>query len=121
MRILSSLTFLSTLAFPSLGFRTSLFNNNNRRLIRTMGTMKPPASTTEDKYTWLEDVEADECLDFAKTANAKCLEILGDPKDGPSYDRILSVLESKDRIPHVSSFGRNEQGNRVVFDPVGVI
>lgn len=72
----------------------------------------------EDKYVWLEDVEAPECLDFAKSANAKCLEALGDPteKEGGSYDRILRVLESDDRIPHVSSHGIDDDGNRIVYN-----
>lgn len=70
----------------------------------------------EDKYIWLEDVEAKECLDFAKSANDKCLEALGDPKEGPTYDRVLSVLESEDRIPQVSSYGSNEQGERILFN-----
>ena len=45
---------------------------------------------------------------------------MGDPKDGPSYQRILNVLESDDRIPHVSSnYGwddNNTTGNRILFN-----
>lgn len=74
------------------------------------------ASAEVDKYLWLEDVEAEECLDFAKSANDKCLHSLGDPKSGPSYERILSVLESEDRIPHASSHGKDAEGNRVLFN-----
>jgi len=70
----------------------------------------------EDKYAWLEEVEAEECLSFAKSENEKCLKALGDPKEGPTYDRVLAVLESEDRIPHVSSLGRNEQGDRILFN-----
>eukprot|EP00980_Cylindrotheca_fusiformis_P022953 scaffold9948_cov129-Cylindrotheca_fusiformis.AAC.21 len=70
----------------------------------------------EDKYIWLEDVEAKECLDFAKSANDQCLAALGDPKEGPTYDRILSVLESEDRIPHASSYGSSENGERILFN-----
>ena len=110
------MTVLSTLATPSLAFRTSILPAS-RLSLRTMGTMTPATSTDlEDKYVWLEDVEAEKCLDFAKTANSKCLESLGDPKNGPSYDRVLSVLQSKDRIPHVSSYGRNDDGERILFN-----
>ena len=29
----------------------------------------------DDKYAWLEDVEAKECLDFAKFSNDKCIKL----------------------------------------------
>jgi prolyl oligopeptidase len=75
-----------------------------------------PPTDTEDAYIWLEDVEAKECLDFARDSNDKCLTALGDPKEGPSYQRILEVLESKDRIPHVSNMGYDLAGNRLLFN-----
>jgi prolyl oligopeptidase len=64
----------------------------------------------EDPYRWLEDVESERSLAFARDANDRCLGALGDPKGGPSYQRILNVLESKDRIPHVSCHGRRDGG-----------
>jgi prolyl oligopeptidase len=74
------------------------------------------AAAKEDPYIWLEDVESEESLNFAKDANEKCLKALGDPTKGPSYDRILKVLESQDRIPHVGCHGRNENNERVLFN-----
>jgi prolyl oligopeptidase len=70
----------------------------------------------EDPYIWLEDVEAEKSLDFAKEANEKCLKALGDPKEGSSYQRILDVLESKDRIPHAFSHGTDKDGNCIVLN-----
>jgi prolyl oligopeptidase len=81
--------------------------------------MSSTTTTTDtDPYIWLEDVEAEECLDFAKKANEKCLEALGDPKtsDTNTYERVLDVLESVDRIPHVSSNGVDEQGNFIFYN-----
>ena len=69
----------------------------------------------DDPYIWLEDVEAEECLNFAKDANKKCLDALGDPTTGPSYKRILEVLESQDRIPHVSCHGRDPTSKERIF------
>jgi prolyl oligopeptidase len=75
-------------------------------------------ATTEDPYIWLEDVEAKECLDFAKSANDKCLEALGDPKTSntKTFDRVLEVLESKDRIPYTANYGKDESGERILFN-----
>ena len=68
----------------------------------------------DDPYMWLEEVESEESLNFAKTANADCLEALGNPekddKKTGTYQRILQVLESNDRIPHVTQFGLTEDG-----------
>jgi len=62
----------------------------------------------EDPYTWLEEVESDESIAFAKSANEKCLARLGDPSDTETYKRVLAALESDDRIPHVRLLGYEE-------------
>lgn len=75
-------------------------------------------TTTEDPYIWLEEVESEKSLDFAKAANTACLKALGDPAETKTgtYDKILKVLESNDRIPHVSKLGRDEQGNEILYN-----
>ncbi len=61
------------------------------------------ATPTDDPYLWLEDVEGAKALDFVHAANAKSL---GELQAGPAYqvlyDRLLAMLDSKDRIPYVS-------------------
>jgi prolyl oligopeptidase len=64
------------------------------------------AADDDDPYIWLEDVESEESLNFARAANEDSLQKLGHPENsGASYERILKVLESDDRIPHVSKYG----------------
>jgi len=81
------------------------------RFYRSLTAMKSTASDVEDPYIWLEEVESEESLAFAKKANEACLEALGDPSKDErgtgTYKRILQVLESDDRIPHVSRYGKN--------------
>ena len=127
----SSLLFLLSVLSPVSSFSVVSATSavNNQVCSQTAGGSDPSSNTclkmtstaaavtTDDPYTWLEDVEAEQSLDFAKAANDKCLEALGDPKDGPSYQRILDVLESKDRIPHVNSHGIDPKtGERIVFN-----
>lgn len=71
-----------------------------------------------DPYTFLEEVESEEALNFAKAANDKCLDELGDPTKGPSYQRILDVLESKDRLAYASSYGydKEDKNKKIVFN-----
>jgi prolyl oligopeptidase len=99
-------------------FQKAALSSSFSTAIMSSSSPAPSTSTTdiEDAYIWLEDVEAKECLDFARDSNAKCLSALGDPKEGPSYQRILNVLESKDRIPHVSNMGYDTAGNRLLFN-----
>ena len=59
----------------------------------------------EDPYTFLEEVESEESINFAKQANEKCLSQLGDPSDTETYKRVLAALESDDRIPHARLLG----------------
>ena len=70
----------------------------------------------QDPYLWLEEVESDESLAFARESNAKCMEALGDPTASPTYSRILNVLESDDRIPYVTSYGVNDEGEHILYN-----
>jgi prolyl oligopeptidase len=104
----------SAFAGRSCSFQTSDLRMSSSTEANIKTTAEKAAE--EDPYIWLEDVESEESLNFARDANAKCLEKLGDPTKGPSYDRILKVLESQDRIPHVTCHGRDENGERVLFN-----
>ncbi|KAL7576894.1 hypothetical protein ACA910_006658 [Epithemia clementina (nom. ined.)] len=72
----------------------------------------------EDPYIWLEDVESDESMEFAKRNNEACLNALGNPETTTTgtYQRILNVLESTDRIPYVSLFGHTDDGQGILFN-----
>ncbi len=81
---------------------------------RVQSSSAPPASTelaqaatrTDDPYLWLEEVEGEKPLEFVKAASTKTLtELQGQPTYQPLYDRLLTVLDSKDRIPNVTQHG----------------
>lgn len=75
----------------------------------TRSTRMEQDSNDDDPYLWLEEVESEAALDFARAANQACLQALGHPEEDPNqtgtYRRILEILESDDRIPHVTHFG----------------
>jgi len=77
----------------------------------------PSSDNKEDPYIWLEEVESKESLDFAKSANEACLQALGNPEEGATntYQRVLEVLESNDRIPYVSQYGRDPETNEGIL------
>jgi prolyl oligopeptidase len=88
---------------------------------------EPITSTVDDDpYIWLENVESEESLQFAKESNDKCLSILGNPENEndndvsttSTYQRVLKVLESTDRIPMVSVFGYNNIDDNNNNEPI---
>ncbi len=62
-----------------------------------MSTMDSSVEEVDDPYIFLEEVESEESIAFAKMANEKCLARLGDPSHSDTYKRVLAALESNDR------------------------
>jgi prolyl oligopeptidase len=69
-----------------------------------------------DPYAYLEDVESEASLHFARRANAKCLADLGDPTSSSTYSRVLQFLESDDRIPYAGKMGYDRNGEELFFN-----
>ena len=68
--------------------------------MQTGGAESPTVSSPDsDARRWLEEVEGSAQLDWVKAKNTEALNILGDPKASPFHDRILSILDSKEKIP----------------------
>jgi len=59
----------------------------------------------EDGFQWTEEVLGDEALTFAKDQNERTLKRLGNPKEMTLYTRILTILDSKEKIPHAGKIG----------------
>jgi len=97
---------------PHTAFRSTI--DQSRLASSTMTA----TDLSEDPYLFLEEVESEESLQFARDSNDACLGALGDPtkSDTGTYDRVLTTLESDDRIPHVSQYGRTEDGDDILFN-----
>lgn len=95
-------SFTSVVRYPKRLF----FSNAIQPSPAFFSAMVAP-TTEEDPYIWLEEVESKDALNFAQETNAKCLAALGDPLTSgtPTYQAILDILESRDRIPHVTKYG----------------
>jgi prolyl oligopeptidase PreP (S9A serine peptidase family) len=72
----------------------------------------------DDPYVDLEEAESDKAMEFALMANKMCLKALGDPTTSNStqYSRILSSLESDERIPFVSKMGKDSNGDDMLYN-----
>ena len=55
----------------------------------------------DDARVWLEEVEGKAALDWVKAKNSEAIGLLGKPDESADYKRILSILDSKEKIPYV--------------------
>jgi prolyl oligopeptidase len=61
------------------------------------------ATGTEDPFVWLEEIEGEKPLAWAKAENEKTLGVLEkDPRYARFHDEALRILQAKDRIAGVS-------------------
>ena len=66
------------------------------------------APVPADPHQWLEEVTGEKQLTWVKERNAKVTAALADNDDFRSLEkRILSILDSKDRIPMVGKIGKH--------------
>ena len=64
------------------------------------------ADSGADPYLWLEDVTGQRSLDWARERNAvSTKELEGSPEFDPLRKRLLSILDSRERIPDVAKHG----------------
>lgn len=73
-------------------------------LLAVTGAAISPAQTApaEDPFTWLEEIEGERALTWARNENQRTLgDLQGDPGYRQRYDRALEILQARDRIPTV--------------------
>ena len=59
----------------------------------------------DGEHSFLEDVGGDSALSWVKARNAHATDTLGKPESSPLYTKVLTILNSKDKIPNVSKIG----------------
>ncbi|PAY08678.1 S9 family peptidase [Bradyrhizobium sp. UFLA03-84] len=70
---------------------------------RSLSEERKAAAVTEDPFLWLEEIEGQGALAWARAENEKTLGVLqSDPRYHRFYEQALSILQAKDRIPYVS-------------------
>ena len=72
----------------------------------TPHTSDTEPSTGDDPYLWLEDITSERSLAWVKEQNAATVRELGASGDFETLrQRLLAILDSKERIPHVDKHG----------------
>ena len=63
-------------------------------------------NTADDPFLWLEDVQGEAALAWVRERNADSQDVLmAQPEYAPTRDRLLQVMNSKERIPYISRRG----------------
>ena len=73
---------------------------------RTLHTSDTEPSIGDDPYLWLEDITGEPSLAWVREQNAATVRELGSSRDFETLrQRLLTILDSKERIPHVDKHG----------------
>jgi prolyl oligopeptidase len=68
--------------------------------------MNPPSQSGQDPYLWLEEVQGDKALAWARERNAQSQTVLeAVPMFKGNREKILAVLDNRDQIPYVTRRG----------------
>src|SRR5438876_342965 len=71
-----------------------------------IGAAEASPEAPADPFLWLEDVTGDKPLSWVKEQNAVSQrELEGSPNFEPIRQRLLSIMDSKERIPYVAKHG----------------
>jgi prolyl oligopeptidase len=64
------------------------------------------ASAAADPFLWLEDVQGERALGWVREQNARSQKLLqARPEYAPTRERLLKILNAKDRIPQITRRG----------------
>jgi len=78
-----------------------------KRYVPTIGSQERRDSwkRRDGEHAYLEEVLGDRALTWVRAQNDVTLRELGNPESNPAYNQVLSILDSKEKIPYVSKIG----------------
>ena len=106
------ITMLGSLFKGSKGFKSLLhlkislpkFSLISRSLSKDGGIVEN-WEKLDQTNSFLEEVDGVAAIDWVKSRNEHSINVLGNPESTKLYARVLSILDSKDKIPYVEKIG----------------
>ena len=90
---------------PNLRFQTRMLSTCTvMEAAATPPTASPSLAWSADEdaeNAYLEEVLGDRAIRFVDDMNAKAVGVLGNPQKSEDYAKVLAILDSKDKIPHL--------------------
>lgn len=59
----------------------------------------------QTEHEYLKEVDGDKAISWVKESNQKSVKAIGEPTENPLYEKVLSIMDSKDKIPYVRKIG----------------
>jgi prolyl oligopeptidase len=84
---------LSTMRMPIVRARHACMSSGSAGL--------PNLSDLTDPRIWLEDVEGEEALAWVLERNKQAINDIGEPSEKKTYDRLLDMMDSNEKIPFI--------------------
>lgn len=116
--------FFSTLLLTMFGKRVlsllpkNMFRHQRNDLVKSASTIQSsliaPGNNADHVAHWmsrdgehayLKEVEGETAIAWVKSRNEHCLSHIGAPNESPLYEKILTILDSKEKIPYVRKIG----------------
>ena len=60
----------------------------------------------QKEHEYLQEVEGEQAISWVKESNKKSVNAIGEPSENPLYNKVLSIMDSKDKIPYVRKIGQ---------------
>ena len=81
--------------------------SGTRKYLAALGSQKDRDywAKRDGEHAHLEEVLGTQALDWVRSENVDTIAKLGDPEKNPLYNTVLSILDSKEKIPYISKIG----------------
>lgn len=103
-----SLLFTISTAFFSFIARSSRLRNIEKKMssvtFKSQEEIRDYWTKFDGEHLYLEEVLGPDALKWVNEQNLKVIG-KGNPMSSPLYDRVLKILDSKDKIPHLTKIG----------------
>jgi prolyl oligopeptidase len=100
---------------------SKLCTTGSRRSISSDNSLKYWKDRDDPNY-FLQEVLGEKALTWVKRQNQQSMDLLGDPTGSPLYQKILNILDSKEKIPyftqihdHIYNFWQDEVNPRGIL------
>ena len=111
-----------TLALLQVAASKVLLSRSGGKALQGSQPLRDHWMEREGEHGWLEEVEGASAMNWVKNRNSITFSALGNPQDSDNFDPTLDILNSKEKIPHISkindyyyNFWMDEKNQRGLF------
>ena len=100
-----SVLFVATIILNSVAISLNRRSSSIARRMNGDQAIRDYWRTKDGEHQYLEEITGAQAMDWVLKENDNAFKRLGNPEESKLYTQVLSVLDSKDKIPYVSKIG----------------